>query len=37
MNAKQLRKDLAEGKPVDVGQLIDLLERLEKLLRNTDC
>jgi hypothetical protein len=32
MNAKQLRKALAEGKSVDVGLLVDLLERLEKAL-----
>lgn len=32
MNAKQLRKALAEGKSVDVGLLVDLLERLETVL-----
>lgn len=36
MNAKQLREALAEGKPIDVGQLVDLLERLEKALETAN-
>ena len=35
MNAKQAREAIAKGKPVDVGRLIDLVERLEKLLEDS--